>query len=265
VKPIKMLGLAAMAALLAMAFVGASSAMAENTTLCTGDGSGCGITHVHETSVGKAILLSSETTECEALFLGDVTKNELEEPITLGAPLRILGTFAYTNCNGGCTAKEENGPTEIQVLKTGTELGTVTSGSGTWAGLVNVTCTIFKISCKYVGEGLKGHALGPLTSSQVNGSVTLSGQVTKEEGEKSLCPNEGKLDITTTPLEKVYIALGPCVAQTEGLYTDSACTTDVKTLGKFEIIGGKCEPKAEGLYLDEKCEKDVKTEGKFVK
>ena len=91
-KAIKMIGLAALAALTAMAFVGASSAMAESTTLCSADGSGCGITHVHETSVGKAKLLTSfGTTECNVLFLGDARA-------ALASPLVIDGTFTYTNC-----------------------------------------------------------------------------------------------------------------------------------------------------------------------
>src|SRR5262249_4119350 len=111
VKPIKMLGLAALAALLAMAFVGASSAMAESTALCSADieteeeesaGSiknECEVTHVHETSVGKGKLLSSSlNVECDVLFLGEV--------VATGSPLRIEGNFTYSNCNAGCTATE---------------------------------------------------------------------------------------------------------------------------------------------------------------
>src|SRR5690349_18166963 len=60
--PIKMLGPAVLAALLVMAFAGASSAMAEPTTLCSADENPCSeksvVLHVHETSVGKALLLT---------------------------------------------------------------------------------------------------------------------------------------------------------------------------------------------------------------
>jgi hypothetical protein len=72
-KPIKMFSLTALAALMAMAFLGASLAMAEPTTLCSEDITECEpITHVHEESVGHALILSSFTTvECEVLFLGD--------------------------------------------------------------------------------------------------------------------------------------------------------------------------------------------------
>jgi hypothetical protein len=89
-KPIKMFGLAALAALMAMVVIGAPSASAEVTGLCAEDASPCGsaVTHVHEISVGHAKLLSSfATVECEALFLGEVVEE--------GAPLIIEGTFTY--------------------------------------------------------------------------------------------------------------------------------------------------------------------------
>ncbi len=56
-KLIKMFGLAVLAALMAMAFVGTGSAMAESTSLCTedpGEGKACpegkSLTHLHETT-----------------------------------------------------------------------------------------------------------------------------------------------------------------------------------------------------------------------
>jgi len=196
VKAIKMIGLAALTALMAMAFVGASSAMAESTTLCTADGSGCGVSHVHETSVGKAKLLSSVgTTECNVLFLGDIST-------TLANPLVVSGSFTYTNCElggGSCTAVEEASPAEIKVLKEGHEKSKVTG-----EGLVHLTCSGF-IDCSYNGLGLKGEGKGPLLSTQANGEVTLSEQTTNKETGGFLCPKTAKLDITTTPLSATYI------------------------------------------------------------
>jgi hypothetical protein len=195
-----MFGLVAMAALLAMALVGAGSAMAEKTTLCSSDTceAGDAVTHVHETTLSghKSVLLSSLTVECDVLFLGDALSET-------GNPLIIHGSFTYSNCEGGCTATEENAPTEIKVLKEGEELSKVTSGTGAGAGLVHLVCGGF-INCRYTGSGLVGHGLGALTSSETNGSVTLSEQeVAKESG--TFCPSTGKLDITTTPLEATYI------------------------------------------------------------
>jgi hypothetical protein len=201
-KPIKTFGLVAMAALLAMAFVGASSAMAEHTALCETDEALCAepVEHVHETTLAghKGLLLSSLEVECDVLFLGDTLGGGL------ASPLVIHGAFTYSNCEGGCTASEENSPTDIIVTREGSELAKVNSGTGAGAGLVHLVCGGF-INCRYTGSGLVGHGLGPLTSSETNGSVTLSGQeVNKESG--TFCPSTGKLDITTTPLEPTYIS-----------------------------------------------------------
>jgi hypothetical protein len=201
VKAIKMIGLTALLALLAMAFVGASSAMAENTALCTADESPCAtinqVGHVHETSVGKAKLLTSlGTTECNVLFLGDISTK-------LASPLVISGTFTYTSCTFGgssCTATEESGPAEIKVLKEGHETGKVTG-----EGLVHLVCGS-SIDCSYNGTGLAGLAKGPLLSTQANGSVSLSEQATTKETGGFLCPKSAKLDITTTPLSATYIS-----------------------------------------------------------
>jgi hypothetical protein len=269
VKPIKMLGLAALAALMAMAFVGASSAMAESTALCKADEEKCSeantITHVHETSVGKAILLGSPKVECNVLFLGDTLAGS-------AAPLVIEGTFTYTSCTNFCTAKEENGPSEIQVLKTAEELGAVTG-----EGLVHLTCP-FGINCFYNGEGLEGHATGPLKSAQANGSVVLTEQETTKESGSGICPEEGFLDITTAPLIKTYIAKSSLkdlcveVGANNGLFLDSECTEKHSTrIGEYAlgwVLPGTPEGEMvcifvgahNGYYLDqgtwEKCEEE---------
>jgi hypothetical protein len=198
-----MIGLAALAALMAMAFVGASSAMAESTQLCKADESPCAtesvIGHVHEETLtgAKAKLLTSvATVECKALFLGD--------SLGSGAPLIIHGHFTYTECKRGtesCSATETSTDSLIEVLKEGHETGKVT-GSGS----VNVHCG-FIINCTYDGEGLVGTAKGPLLASSENGEVTITEQTThKVSG--TFCPETGKLDIATMPLEKVYIVKG---------------------------------------------------------
>jgi hypothetical protein len=219
-KPIKMFGFAGLAALLAMAFVGASSAIAGSTALCSADESPCKeanqITHVHEATLfgAKARLLASPEVKCDVLFLGDTFRWWVEsggvrvgETVGLeGAfSLLIVGNFTYSNCEGNCKVEEENGPTEIEVLREASELAKVTSGTGVGSGLVHLECP-FGVDCYYVGEGLVGHGLGPLTSSELNGSVTLSGQKVTEENPSFFCPDSGKLDITTTPLSATYIS-----------------------------------------------------------
>jgi len=258
VKPIKMFGLAALAALMAMAFVGASSAMAEPTVLCTGDGSGCGAVHIHETSTSKGKLLAgSITVECDVLFLGDAAG-----VYEAGTPL-ISGNFTYTNC-GSCEATEENGPSEIEVLKTGHETSTVTG-----EGLVHVNCS--GLNCRYNGEGLVGTGKGPLLSTAANGEVTISEKSTEKES-GLFCPSTSKLDLTTTPLSATYIATGLhyCVdyAKNNGFYEDSKCETKAATQTKlYELVIGpvglllnevKCVRKRalNGLYKDAACSSD---------
>jgi hypothetical protein len=226
VKAIKMFGLAALAALMAMAFVGATSAMAEATQLCGHDGSPCeSLRHVHETSTGpgangKAVFLTSiGNTECNVLYLADITSS--------GAPVVLKGSFTYTNCvlgGSSCTATEENGPAEIKESRTGEE-----TAEFTLEYLIHLVCSGF-IDCSYNGTGLKGTVKGALNSIQTNGEVTLSEQATTKEAGGFLCPKTTKIDIVTTPLSKTYIEkekLGYCV-KTEhkvGIYTDEKCTT----------------------------------------
>ena len=202
-RPIKMFGLAALAALMAMAFVGASSAMALGpTALCKEMEDPCApaniITQVHEESLGHALLLSFVTVECATLFSGTVQNGGLS-PLSTDhvnyVRLDIKGHFFYT-CLNGCTATEE-GEALIRVLKLGHELADVTGEA-----LVHVVCGL---NCRYNGVGLEAHALGPLLSTMTNGSVTLEEQETNKES-GTFCPATAELDITTEPLIPTYIS-----------------------------------------------------------
>lgn len=204
-KSIKTIGLAAFAAVMAMAFIGASPAMAENTQLCKVDESPCPaksvVTHVHaETSAGaKAKLLSKlGTVECKVLSLGI--------PLGLGAPLVIHSHFTYTECTRGkenCTVVEMSIESLLKVLKLGHETADVTG-----EGEVSVHCGFF-IWCTYNGENLWGAAKGSLLSTEANpnGEVTISEQTTQKVS-GLLCPETAKLDIAIAPLEAVYITAG---------------------------------------------------------
>jgi hypothetical protein len=196
-----MFGLAALAAVAAMAFMGASSAMAEDTALCEGSdpsGSTCAgateASHVHFTASVPALLLSSAiNVEClSVLFLGDT--------LALGKPLVIHGNFTYSNChelnnaNVPCTATQVSTSALIEILKNGSETGEV---KGTAEVLVE--CSGF-IHCVYNGTGLNGSAEGSLGS----GHTTITKQtVNKVSG--FLCPKTATLDILTESLTALYI------------------------------------------------------------
>ncbi|HET7483950.1 MAG TPA: hypothetical protein VFJ64_01085, partial [Solirubrobacterales bacterium] len=145
-KPLKMLGLAALTALMATAFLGAGSAMAA-THLCAADEAVCAspLTHVHETSVGKAILLASTKIECNVLFLGEVV-GEGESGVAV-----VEGNFTYSSCTSGCTVTEEGGPSVVEVEKAGHETASVVG-----EGEVHVSCV--SIDCYFNGKGLAGTA-----------------------------------------------------------------------------------------------------------
>jgi hypothetical protein len=203
VKAIKMIGLTALTALLAMAFVGATSAMAESTALCSVDEDPCALANqlgsVHEVSVGKMKRLTSiGTTECDVLFSGTIATK-------LANPLVINGSFTYTNCKlggSGCTLTEENGPAVIKVLRESHETAKVT-----FEVEVHVVCAGF-IDCTYNGENLIATAKGPLLSAQVpdNGEASLSEQTLTKIAGGFLCPKTAKLDIVTSPLVATYIS-----------------------------------------------------------
>jgi len=183
---------------MAMAFVGASSAMAGETALCKVDQVPCAagnvITHVHETSVGKATFLGTPEVKCNVLFLGDALNGGLANPLT------IHGEYTYTSCTSFCTVVEENGPARVVVLRTAAELAEVTVEV-----LVHITCP-GNINCYILGEGMEGHGLGALTSGP-NGSTVFTGPVLQREPLSSLgCSQEFFLDVTMTPLIATYIS-----------------------------------------------------------
>jgi hypothetical protein len=191
-KSIKMVSIAALV-LMAMAFGGASSVMAESTQLCSSDpGAGsCGsaVTSVHGVSVGKIKLLASPEVQCDALFSSTSVG-------ALGAPQVIEGHFTFTNC--GCTVKEKAGTTaKINVLKEGHETASVT-------GEAEIIVTCFGIECTYKGTGLKATAKGPLLSTEANGEVNLSEQ--EVSGKGTFCPSHAKIDAKGTPLAATYIS-----------------------------------------------------------
>ena len=236
-----MFGLAAIAALMAMALVGASSAMAGSTTLCKKDATPCPtkeiVSSIHEVSVGKAKLLSTFlTVECDVLFSGT--------SLGTASPIVIHGNFTYTNC-GSCTVTETSTSVLIKVLRTSHETAEVTG-----EGEVFVDCGGSSLECEYDGENLKGTGKGPLLSAQSpdNGEVSLQGQEVHKTGGGFFCPATSKLDIVTSPLVATSIVEGKtmdCVSTSvgQGSYTTdngTTCSGEVAlgTTGTFELVGG---------------------------
>jgi hypothetical protein len=114
-----------------------------------------------------------------------------------------------------CTVTETSEKAIVKLLKLGHELADVTYQLN-W----NVHCGIF-INCTYDGEGLLGHALGPLLASGENGEFRNEEQTTHRVS--GVCPETAKLDIALKSLEKLYIShgKGPTITHKTAL-----CTTD---------------------------------------
>jgi hypothetical protein len=194
---IKLLGMAAVTAVAAMALVGASSAMAESTQLCTNETGTCvEPTTVHSVTVGHALLLSSiVNVECDALVSATVPKGL----VTNGPVVLNPATLSYSNCLNGAS---------VTVIKQGT-ISILTEG-GEAKELATQTASGFRVlveavglHCVYSAEGLKGHALGPLKTGSNKDHVTYSeAEVHKVEG--FFCPSVSKLDALFQDLTAIW-------------------------------------------------------------
>lgn len=205
-KPIQTFGLAALAALAAMAFAGAPAAMASNTLLCSINEVPCEaanrVTHLHAATLSlvPGLLLNSVgDVLCDVLFLSTSVG-------ALGAPQSIRGNFTYSGCvrhkpdrtTEACTVSELNGPATIRFLRTAAETAEVTG-----EGEMRVRCGLF-INCVYNGAGLVGTGQGAATGSEENGSVSITNQETRRVS--GVCPAQAFLDITFRALSRTYIS-----------------------------------------------------------
>ena len=200
-KPVKMLGLAALAALMTFAVIGVSSAMAEPTAFCAEDpGTGpeevCPggeiITHLHAATaevLPAVVLTSILNVACSVLYLADTTEE-------LASPLILEGTFTYTNCTNKCTVTEENGPSEISLLKNGHD-----KANAVLESLMHVSCSA--INCNYTTNGMKGLFKGSLLPFTGGEDEFGDAKLTKESG--LFCPSLAELDLLVFSLETFTI------------------------------------------------------------
>ena len=193
-KNVKSLGSIMVVAILAMALLGPSLAMGENTALCKADEeSKCSspISHIHYVANDLEILTSTMNYKCDVLLLATVGE--------LGAPQVLEGEFTYTNCNNGCSREIVNGPAILYFLKTGHEKAEVVGEESEIRSLCS------GINCVYSLEGLIGDVKGPLLSTANNGEYVYWGQeLTKVSG--LFCPTIAKLDAKFEPLSSTYIS-----------------------------------------------------------
>jgi hypothetical protein len=202
VRHLKMLGLAVITAAAAMAFVGASSAMAESTALCEVNELECPEGSVYPAgTVVEAKLLTGTTS----VLLGPNLKVEVEctgstsagkTTTGLANPLKgELTSLAFSGCTYGplhspaCTVTVNQLGT-LTLLKTGTNLGQA-AVSGV---LVTIVCgSVFK--CVYKTESLPMHAKGTGPSGEKAELTATEAKLTEEEKLLGVgCPSEGFFD-----------------------------------------------------------------------
>jgi len=195
----KMFGLAALAAVAAMAFVGATSASAETSTqLCKAHtgltcGAGDAVTSHHMVlasgTVGK--LLSNITVLCLSILIG-------AEPLGLGTPQSLHTTsFEFTGCgtsstHNNCTVSVQELPL-ADLLKTGLDEGVLTFTSGR----VRTQCPNLGQDCVYDGEGMQFAVGGQHLTAEETAATELGG--------KFFCPEEGFVDGLFETLTDTYV------------------------------------------------------------
>ena len=192
-KRVKTLGATTVVALCAMALLGPSLAMGEDTALCKADESPCTslISHVHYVAE-DIFILGPYDYHCDALLLASVGE--------LGSPQALEGNLTYFNCSGGCARTEISEGGTLFFLRAGTELAEVTG-----EGFEILSNCGGSFHCVYTFENLTGHALGPLSSSAGNGEIIYVKQpLTKVSG--FFCPKETQLDAKFIPLSATYIS-----------------------------------------------------------
>jgi len=218
---IKMLGLAAMAAVVATAFIGAATASAEfNTVLCEKaelicespvNGGGNVEIHLETLAANPPLLLSSAgTVECEKSLALLTLLNELAK-----APAKqeahILSLSFTGNCHLGetsCTVTT-NDLGSLLLLKTG-ELKAIATDMELEGHKTKVTlkCGFF-INCTFSANAKTSLAV----SSDAEGHLTGKAEATPLTGSGFLCPEKGNWDAeyhaidleTGKPLPNLYI------------------------------------------------------------
>lgn len=204
---VKMLGLAVVSAIAAMAFVGASSALAtQNTALCKIDETPCSAenrwTELHAIAVNPTLLVPNQP---------NITCNEsLAKATVLGlgtapnAQIAHLTALTWTHClrNEVVCEVETRLLGLFKILRTAVGLAEVASEGTT----VLVKCGAF-IHCSYkTPAASRLHGLGAELPTHAG---LLSAEAFKVEKDNAhpviICPNEAFWDAKYQPLEDVFI------------------------------------------------------------
>jgi hypothetical protein len=200
VRLIKMFGLATVAAVAAMAFVGATSASAGSTAICTAHtGLLCAAQNVATSGhyVLRAGTVGQLLAAIDVLCLGVLVDATM---LGLASPQMVHSlSLSFTGCGTGsghnnCTVTTPAGQQPLfHLLKTGLDQGLLTALSGQ----KRLVCSNIGLDCLYDAAGMEFEAAG--------GNIIANETPVEELGGKFFCPDEGLLDGELEGLTRAYI------------------------------------------------------------
>lgn len=196
---IKMFGFAAFAAVAAMAFVGATSASATSTQLCSkhiGESlkcEGAAVTSVHTVLAASSIWKLLATIDVLCLgFLIEASAGALENPQEVN-----VSTQTFSGCGTGSTHTNCTVSTPVQpsfgLLKSGLDEGTLTAGNGQ----IRVQCPNIGLNCLY--------DLASMEFAVGGGHLTADETRVEELDGLFLCPDVALVDALLKALGDVYV------------------------------------------------------------
>jgi len=213
----KTFGIVALAALTAMTVLGAGSASAESTALCSTHEEPCEVAnqvegvHLELVKGTVAQMLSGiATVLClDVLIEGQSAEETLSDPLELDVLLEFNGcgsNAAHSNCS--IKVLEKPG---FLLLKTALNLGEL-GGYSAQPGVVNVQCTIigFQVNCDLNAEELgfpvegAGHTEGAGNGMIVAHEVP-TGAAEPLGGLEFACSESSEMDLLLEALDPIYV------------------------------------------------------------
>lgn len=210
-----MFGLAAVAAIAVMAFVGASSAMATgSTSFCKVNEEPCAeanrVKVVHMVASDPLLLTSITNILCES----SLAVVEVESAGLLANPLAAKVTeLTWTNCKtvghatNNCTVTNLKLPL-FDVLREKVGLGSANALGAEVLVFCEEVPLVSEIHCTYGGPEVPGFAVESALHQvgSGHGMFTATKLRVPEVGNKFLCPNESFWDALYEPLEHLYLS-----------------------------------------------------------
>ena len=190
---VKMLGLAMVAAVAAMAFVGAGTASANETKLtwCTNNNALCQGKDVLKLITAKAtnpVLLGNLNQECETS-----TTMTTEESATTTTISGVVDELTFSNCKP-CTTVTTSPPYKASISGT-----TMTSG-----GSATFKNCPFGINCKFGASKIELE-LVMSAENRLEKIVASKEPLSLEEGSAFFCGSTGEWDATYVPTSNAYM------------------------------------------------------------